>query len=82
MDKLYENSEPGCCLRFNPERHLGDDGAVFAEGELPPCDIAQGSGIRLGKLSIGLSTVAAPARLTLTISVKDTPFTNQWGLWV
>ncbi|MBI5093529.1 MAG: discoidin domain-containing protein [Candidatus Hydrogenedentes bacterium] len=58
------------------------DGTVFASGEAPARTIAQGSGIPLGAISVPLTSVKTPARLDVTVSVKNTAFANHWSIWV
>jgi hypothetical protein len=36
----------------------------------------------LGAISASLAKAPAPAKLTVTVSLKGTPFTNQWDIWV
>jgi hypothetical protein len=58
------------------------DGRVVASGELPAVRIPLGGGTALGKIEVPLAQVAAPEKLVLTLSLKGTPYTNHWDLWV
>jgi len=58
------------------------DGREFASGKLPSDTIGVGNGIELGKIEVSLADVAAPAKLTVTVSLKGTDFTNNWDIWV
>jgi hypothetical protein len=58
------------------------DGRVVASGELPAVRIPLGGGTALGKIEVPLAQVAAPEKLVLTLSLKGTPYTNHWDVWV
>jgi hypothetical protein len=58
------------------------DGRKIASGEIPSLTIPLGNGIQLGNIEVPLANVASPAKLIITVSLKDTPFTNQWDIWV
>ncbi|MHC4394101.1 MAG: sugar-binding domain-containing protein [Planctomycetota bacterium] len=58
------------------------DGREVASGKLPSLTVPVGNGIELGAIEVPLANVAAPAKLVVKISMKDTPFTNQWDIWV
>jgi hypothetical protein len=58
------------------------DGRKFASGQLSSITIPIGNGIELGKLEVPLADVTAPAKLTVTISLKGTEFSNNWDIWV
>jgi hypothetical protein len=57
-------------------------GRKAAAGQLPEMTIPLGNGIQLGKIEIPLANVAAPAKLSVTVSVKGTPYSNDWDIWV
>ncbi len=64
-----------------------DAGKEFFSGQLSQCDIALGKGIALGALSLPLSAISEPQKLTLTITTSAQNYTsqrieNQWGFWV
>jgi len=58
------------------------DGRKFASGQLSSITIPIGNGIELGKLEVPLADVTAPAKLTVTMSLKGTEFSNNWDIWV
>jgi hypothetical protein len=58
------------------------DGREVASGQIPGLTLPLGGGIPLGKLEVPLANVTAPAKLTVTVSLKGTPFTNHWDIWV
>ncbi len=58
------------------------DGRKFASGQLPTTTIPIGNGIELAKIEAPLADVKAPAQLSVNVSVKDTPYTNNWDIWV
>jgi hypothetical protein len=57
-------------------------GKIIARGDWPARDIPIGSGTPLGEIKFGLADVAAPAKLTITVSLAGTPYRNHWDLWV
>lgn len=61
---------------------MAQDGSVFARGELAPQDIPIGNGISLGKINVDLRGAKAPAEYKLVVSLKGTPFANDWDVWV
>jgi hypothetical protein len=58
------------------------DGRELASGQIPSLTVPLGNGIRLGSIEVPLANVAKPAKLTVTVSMKGTPFTNHWDIWV
>ncbi len=58
------------------------NGRKIASGEMPSLTVPLGNGIRLGNIEVPLENVASPAKLIVTVSLKDTPFTNHWDIWV
>jgi hypothetical protein len=59
-----------------------DDGRKFASGKFPAAEIPIGNGIELGKIEVPLADVTVPAKLIVTVSLKDTNFSNNWDIWV
>jgi hypothetical protein len=55
---------------------------VVNSGEFPAVDIPVGNGMQAGKIEFKLADIAAPAQFVLTVSLKGTPYRNQWDLWV
>jgi hypothetical protein len=58
------------------------DGREVASGKLPSRTIPVGNAIQLGMIELPLADVKAPAQLSVTLSVKDTPYTNNWDIWI
>ncbi|MFH1881862.1 MAG: sugar-binding domain-containing protein [Planctomycetota bacterium] len=58
------------------------NGRKIASGEIPSLTVPLGNGIRLGNIEVPLANVVSPAKLIVTVSLKDTPFTNHWDIWV
>ena len=68
-------------IRVKPDWKItNDQGDEIARGELPAQEIATGRVVTLGDLSVSLARVAAPARLTVTVSAGGTE--NSWHIWV
>lgn len=61
-------------LRNDSEELLRDSSAIE--------EINIGNCISAGTVSYNLSGIKAPERLTLEVSVKNTPFSNKWEFWV
>lgn len=57
-------------------------GKLLANGYLPSKTISVGNGLPLGSISLGLSSVPAPARCKLVVGIAGTGFENDWDLWV
>jgi len=57
-------------------------GRPVAEGSFEPTDLAVGSLKTLGPISVALNAVGQATRLNLEISVRNTPFVNDWDVWV
>lgn len=58
-------------------------GREVGSGKLPVRDIPLGSATSLGKITVPLSSVRAPAKLVLELGVAaDAPVSNSWDLWV
>jgi hypothetical protein len=56
------------------------NGTPVKKGKLSKSNIALGNCIQLGKISVPLSTLTSPQKLTLEISVGS--FSNSWDIWV
>jgi hypothetical protein len=63
-------------------RLLAGDGKVAARGELPAQTIPLGNGIALGRIELALAKLEAPAKYRLVIGLKNTPFENDWSVWL
>jgi hypothetical protein len=63
-------------------RLIGDDGKVLFAGQLAPCNVPVGNGIRLGSVNIDLHGLPAPARCKLVVGLSGTSCENDWDIWV
>ena len=61
---------------------LDQGGHTIAQGSLPGISLASGKLNELGTMNASLSTAAAPIKLTVTLSLRNTPFSNSWNIWV
>jgi Glycosyl hydrolases family 2, sugar binding domain/Glycosyl hydrolases family 2/Glycosyl hydrolases family 2, TIM barrel domain len=57
-------------------------GKVVFSGELNPATIAEGNGIKLGKIEIPLNPIKEATELTIELQLKGTEFKNMWKIWV
>jgi hypothetical protein len=57
-------------------------GAVVAKGNFAPTNLPVGSVTTLGEISVALSGLTAPQKLSLELSLAGTSFANDWNLWV
>jgi hypothetical protein len=58
------------------------DGTIAAEGELPQQDVPVGNALSLGKFSVPLSFMEKAGKLTLSLALKNTAYSNSWDIWV
>lgn len=66
-----------------PEWTIQDEsGRVVASGSLPTLTAPTGTLTELGAISAPLDKVTAPAKLTVTLSLKETAFSNSCNIWV
>jgi hypothetical protein len=79
---LLSHFGPEDFSKLTPEWTLRHGETIIASGSLPTRNLPAGDLHLLGKLSVPLEKVAAPAKLTLTLGAKDQPFTNSWNLFV
>ena len=63
-------------------RLIAADGKVATAGELPAQTIPLDNGTPLGHVRIDLSGLDAPAEYRLVVGLKDTPFENDWTIWL
>ncbi len=61
---------------------VAEQGRSIMRGQLRKRTISIGSPIPLGVIKVPLRQVKPPAKLTLTVGIKDTPFENDWDVWV
>lgn len=59
-----------------------DSGRDIATGRFPAATLQEGEVTPLGEIRVPLTSVKAPARLRLSLTVDGTPARNQWDLWV
>jgi hypothetical protein len=60
---------------------VDEHGQSVAAGELPPQTIPVDNGVELGRISVPLGGVPAPAKYRLAVGIADTPFENDWDVW-
>lgn len=61
---------------------VADDGRVVARGQLPPRTIPLDHATALGSVSVSLRQLPAPARYRFVVALSDTPFENDWHVWL
>jgi len=61
---------------------VNDSGHVVLGGALMPRTIPVGNGIELGRVSIDLNTVPAPARYKFVVELVQPRVQNDWDIWV
>lgn len=59
-----------------------DAGQTIGEGRWDKIDLPRGGLRGVGNLQCTLAAVKTAARLKLTVSIADTPYRNQWDVWV
>jgi len=59
-----------------------EKGSAIAQGELPALDVPIDNNTFPGQISAPLNKVSAPAKLKVTLGIKDTPISNSWEIWV
>jgi hypothetical protein len=73
--KVLENAVPVYAIR-------DERGRDVAAGEFSPRAIPTGDLAPLGEIKVSLSKAAAPAKLTVAVSLKGTDIANDWEIWV
>jgi len=81
-DYLLSHFGPVDLRQLTPTWVLRHGETTIARGHLPVCDVAAGDLHLLGKVSIPLASVPAPAKVTLTLGAEDQGFANEWNLFV
>ena len=67
----------------HPEWHVVDlAGNVAAHGAFAALDITIGKNIKLGDVSLDLSTLKAPNEYRLVVSIAGTSIENSWNFWL
>lgn len=61
---------------------VGPGGVAAASGQLAPRNIPVDGPVPLGRVSIPLAAVPAPARYKLVVALEGTTFENDWDIWV
>ena len=68
-------------VQCTPEWQIADKkGNIIQSGKLTSTDIPLGNGFKLGEISFPLSSVNAPAQLSLEVKIDS--LSNHWDLWV
>ena len=65
-----------------PHWTISNGDASFASGDLAARDLPVGGNIALGNISVPLSNIAEPTKLTLTVTIPGTEARNHWDFWV
>ena len=60
----------------------GQDGHKFARGAFQPITIKQGSVTAVDMVAVPLWNVKAPQKLTITLTIRGTPYRNSYPIWV
>jgi len=69
--------------KAQPEWTIRDaKGQEVASGTWAARDVPTGKLTSLGAINASLSKAPAPAKLTVTVSLRGTAFTNEWDIWV
>ena len=55
---------------------------VIAKGKFGPSTIEIGNGIKLGNITAVLNKISTAQKLTLTVSIDNTNYSNNWNIWV
>jgi hypothetical protein len=54
----------------------------MSEGTLQPQQVAVGNATPLGQIEMPLAKLPSPAKYKLVVEIADTPFENDWDVWV
>lgn len=57
-------------------------GTVVAKGQWPARTLPLGKNTPLGQVTVDLSRLPAPRAYKLVVSIRGTPFTNDWNFWL
>ena len=58
------------------------EGKQMTAGRFDVKSIEMGNGIPVGKINFPLSSITKPTQLNLEVRVENTPFVNDWDIWV
>ena len=74
---------PAPLARARPYWRLLDEaGRAVRRGEWPARDVPVDNGIGVGRVTLPLRGLRAPARYRLVVGLAGTPFENDWDVWV
>ncbi len=59
-----------------------EHGKIVANGKLKTINVPTGKLTALGEINASLASATAPCKLTVTISLDGTKFSNDWNIWV
>lgn len=60
----------------------GKNDQIVAKGSLATLNLVTGKLTELGNISAPLNKAVAPGKFIITVSLKNTPFSNSWDIWV
>lgn len=63
-------------------KFVSDAGDVVAHGELSPQTIPVDNGVSLGRIRVTPNKLPKAAKRQLVVEIADTPFQNDWDVWV
>jgi hypothetical protein len=63
-------------------RLTDNQGNIIHRGNFLTQDISFGSALPLGNISVSLAGITQASRLTLEVSIENTPYINNWHIWV
>ena len=70
-------------LNVKPAWSIKDEaGHTVASGSLPALNVPTGKLTPLGEIRVPLANFHAPGKFTVTVSLADTKFENDWEIWV
>lgn len=61
---------------------IKDGAETVASGALKGGEISQGSYAEIGSFQFSLDGIKKATKLDITLSLKDSPYTNSWSIWV
>ena len=74
---------PADIARAQPVWSIRDgEGREVASGSLPALSVPTGKLTPLGAFNASLAKASAPAKLTVTVALEGTAFSNDWDVWV
>ena len=82
LSQFADRAIEGATPHWTIVRATSAGSVPFASGDLPTRDLPVGGNLDLGKISVPLSAVAEPSKLTLTVTIPGTEARNHWDFWV